>query len=74
MNKSSIFSDTLRELRVQKGLTQEKLAEKADVNVKYYGRIERGQSFPTLPVVKKIIDALEIKLSEFMLLVEQNQN
>jgi len=49
------------------GYTQEELAEKAAVNAKYYGRIERGESCPTVEKLEKICDALGIKLVEFFL-------
>ena len=49
------------------GYTQEELAAKAAVNEKYYGRIERGESCPTVEKLDKICSALGIKLVEFFL-------
>src|ERR1700682_490519 len=37
------FGKTLRSLRESKGLTQAEVAERADISVEAYGRIERGR-------------------------------
>lgn len=64
MKKAVTFTKILRKLRKEKGLTQEKLAEKAHINEKYFGRIERGESYPTVPIMIKICEALEIRTYE----------
>ena len=61
----------IRSLREEKHYTREKLAEKAGINGKYFGRIERGDSSPTINKVFEICDALDIKTSEF---IEQVEN
>jgi len=66
MKEEVLFIENLRKLRKEKGLTQEKLAEKADINEKYFGKIERGESSPTFNKIIKICNALEIELYEFM--------
>ena len=48
------FSKTLRVLRKQKGLTQEKLAEMSDIDYKYLQKLEsKTPSSPTLNVLEK---------------------
>ena len=37
------IGDRIREVRKSKGLTQEQLAEKADMSVNFLGEIERNQ-------------------------------
>lgn len=49
------------------GMTQEMLAAKAGINEKYYGRIERGESCPTIDCIVKICDAMEIEAAELFL-------
>lgn len=71
MNKKEVFKKILMKLRKERGFTQEKLAEKAGINGKYFGRIERGDSSPTINKVFEICDALDIKTSEF---IEQVEN
>ncbi len=45
-------------------ISQEELARKAGINEKYYGRIERGESSPTIDCYQKICSALEISPAE----------
>jgi len=54
----------IRSLRVQKGLTQQELGEKADINYKFLGEIERGQQNPSFGILAKIATALGVELSE----------
>lgn len=53
------------------------MAEQADINEKYYGRLERDESDPTVAVLIKICRALGVRLSDFFQtyenLYEQNQ-
>ena len=53
------------------GMTQEMLASKAGINEKYYGRIERGESCPTIDCLIKLCDAMEIEVAE-LFLAEEN--
>lgn len=48
--------------RTHLGLTQEQLAEKADIAPSYLARIEVGARHPTLDVLGRIAAALEIHL------------
>lgn len=57
----------LKAYREYHQLTQEDLATKAGVNEKYYGRIERNESCPTVDKLEKICTALGIELSELFL-------
>lgn len=51
----------VRQLRKIKGWTQEVLAEKADMDYKYLGAIERGEKNLTLTNVEKIAKGLGIE-------------
>ena len=50
----------IRELREARGLTQEHLAEKAGINGKYFGAIERGEVNLTLSSIEKICRTLDV--------------
>ena len=50
----------IKEARLNKKLTQEQLAEKADIGSYYLGEIERGIKAPSLKVFISIADALGI--------------
>jgi transcriptional regulator with XRE-family HTH domain len=54
----------IRYLRNLRGMTQEQLGDKADVNYKYLGAIERGEKNPATDNLAKIAGALDVKLHE----------
>src|SRR5438045_1540682 len=62
----SLRGDRLRELRQQKGLTQEELAERLGLGRRQIHRYERGLSEPSGEVVSRI--ALELGVSSDYLL------
>jgi len=64
MDICEVVGQRLRELRKLKGLSQEKMAEQAGVNAKYYSEIERGKRNITLKVMEKIADNLGISIKE----------
>lgn len=66
-----VFGKVLRELRTEKGLSQEKLAEYCDLDRTYISLLERGHRQPTITTVFKIAKALEIKASELVKVVEK---
>lgn len=61
------FGRKLRQMRKERGLTQEELGEKAGVCYKYIGEIERGEKNPTLLVIYKIAAALKVEPSSMLL-------
>lgn len=54
----------IRSLRSVKGWTQQELGNRADINYKFLGEIERGQQNPSFGVLAKIATALEVELPE----------
>lgn len=56
----------IRELRIAKGLTQEQLADKADINQFHLSKIEREKEVNlTLDLLDKIIHSLGVSYDEF---------
>ena len=55
-----IFAANLKENRRKKGVTQEKLAETAEISLRYLAMLELGKSFPSGEVLEKIAKALDI--------------
>ena len=71
MDINNIFATRLRELRKSKGLTQEQLAERSDIDYKYLQKLEgKNPSSPTLSVLEKLSRGLEISLSELIKNIE----
>jgi len=64
MNKKKQMGLRLKEIRKRKGLSQEALAERAETSPNYLSRMERGTENPTLDMLIKIADALEVELWE----------
>ncbi|MHB8832469.1 MAG: helix-turn-helix transcriptional regulator [Desulfobacteria bacterium] len=50
----------MRNYRISLGISQEELADRAQVHRTYIGGIERGERNPTLTTIYKIADALKI--------------
>lgn len=60
------FGLRVREERLKRGLSQEKLAEIANLHRTYIGMIERGEKNITLVNIEKIANALELPLRRLM--------
>ena len=56
----------LRELRTEKGLTQEQLAEKLNVSSRTVSRWENGNNMPDLSIVVELADFYEIDIRELL--------
>ena len=54
----SVIGERLKKTRMEKGLTQEKLAEKLDVSIAFLSRIERGSSHINLKRLSQICSIL----------------
>lgn len=52
----------IRRLREERGLTQEKLAVDAEIDLTYLGGIERGRRNPSLLVMVRIAAALSVEV------------
>jgi transcriptional regulator with XRE-family HTH domain len=63
MNKK-IFGKRLKELRKNKNLTQEKLAELVETEESHISALERGLHFPTYVTLEKIAKALDVEFHE----------
>jgi transcriptional regulator with XRE-family HTH domain len=62
----AIFGKNVRKHRQQRKLTQEQLAFEAQIDLTYMGGIERGRRNPSLLVMARIADALEVPLSKLV--------
>jgi transcriptional regulator with XRE-family HTH domain len=58
------FGKRVRQLRLERGLTQEALGSKCDLDLTYIGRIERGEQNSSLVVVGAIAKGLGVSLEE----------
>ena len=58
------FGTRLRELRQARGLSQEALADAAQLDRTYLGGVERGERNLTLRNIEKIAKALDLNIAE----------
>jgi transcriptional regulator with XRE-family HTH domain len=60
------LSMRLKQYREARGMTQEKLAEKAGFSRQYIARLEMGRHDPTLSTVEKLAKALKVKVGKLL--------
>ncbi len=74
INQYTIFSNNIRYYRRKKGLTQEMLAEKAELSISYIKQIESCKEYKnvTLTSILKLSKALDIPVNE--LFYEKKEN
>lgn len=66
-----LLGDRIRILRKAQGLTQQDLGEKTGLNYKFIGEIERGNQNPSIKVLIKIADVLDIEFMELFRIREE---
>lgn len=62
---TEVVGDRIKTLRNTRGLSQEKLALKANVDRTYLAGVEKGKRNISLKSLEKIINALEVSFEEF---------
>ena len=65
MTLRGVVARNLRQARNAKGLSQEELADRADVNRNYVGMLEREEHAATVDMLEKLADVLGIDPTEF---------
>ncbi|WP_219835364.1 helix-turn-helix domain-containing protein [Paenibacillus sp. R14(2021)] len=69
-----LIGKKIRAIRREKGLTQVKLADKAQLMYQYVGAVERGTRNISLDSLERIITALDVDLEQFINLTNINKN
>ena len=67
MDLKQIFIKNLRKFRNNRGLSQMKLAELCDTAPSYIGEIEIGRRFPSLKLIEKIGQVMEVEPYRFFI-------
>jgi transcriptional regulator with XRE-family HTH domain len=62
-----ILGETIRALREEAGMSQEALAEKAELHHNYIGEVERGEKAATIDTLVKIAGGLKIRAHELLI-------
>ena len=63
-----------KEFRKKAKLTQEEVSEKAEIDEKHYGKLERGIFSPSIETFFKIVKILKIPLNEFGISSQKNDS
>jgi transcriptional regulator with XRE-family HTH domain len=64
MDLKHSFGFQISNLRKQRGLTQEKLAELSGLSVDFLSLIERGRRSPSFQTIERLAEALQVKVKE----------
>ena len=56
----------IQSLRLERGWTQEQLAEYADLHVSYISTLEKGKKNPSIEVISRLSSAFQLTLSEIL--------
>lgn len=65
-SRAQAFGDALRELREERGLSQEAAALACGIDRAYFGQLERAIKTPTLRTVWRIADGFETQPSDLL--------
>jgi len=66
------FGDAVRNARLARGIAQEELAALAGIERSHMGKMERGEHLPTLALILKVANALNMSAAELMADTEVN--
>ena len=66
MQEAKLFGRRLRELRKQRDLTQEALAESADLSGNYISDLELGLKVPSLTILVRLSQALNLATPDLL--------
>lgn len=69
-----IIGKKIKQIRIEKGFSQEKLSEKIDISPRQMCTIENGNSYPSIETFVKISKILEIDINNFFNITPGNNN
>lgn len=74
MRTTKSIGAVIASLRSKAALSQEALAERADVHRTYISQLERGIKSPTFDTLRRIAAALNVKASDLVRLTEKDSD
>jgi len=74
VNIREILAENIKEKRRKKGLTQEKLAEKAGMSLQYLAMLELSHKFPSGEMLERLANALDIETYELLAIAPSANN
>lgn len=74
MDLKKMFGQQLKLLRIERGYTQESLAEKINLNPRQVSKIETGEHLPSAQTIEKICETLDVLPQELFSCETKNQH
>ena len=68
---SKTVGEVIAEFRRKKGISQEVISGLADIGRTHLSAIERGERKPTLETLYRIANALDVKMSDIVIAIEE---
>lgn len=65
MKLRGLVARNLRRIRLEQGLSQEELADRAEVNRNYVGMLEREENAATVDMLEQLATVLDIDPADF---------
>ncbi len=69
--EQAALGDAIRRTRLEAKLSQEQLADRAEINPKQIGILERGRGNPTYTTLALVAAALELRIGELTSLADR---
>ena len=69
-----VLALNLKKNRLLLGLTQEKLAEKANISTHYLAMVELGKKFPSAGMIERLAAALEVEAHDLFYMPSAAEN
>jgi transcriptional regulator with XRE-family HTH domain len=66
VDKKTLIGQRVRAARIERGLTQEQLAERLERSVDTVSNLERGISLPAHATLERLCQALDLRLEEIL--------
>ena len=60
------IGERLRELRIQRGLTQEELADRCELSKGFISQVERELASPSIATLKDMLESLETSVRQYI--------
>lgn len=73
MDLKQVFGEVLREIRKEKGISQEQLGFDCDFHRTYISLLERGEHYPSIKALFQIAKALGMQPSEILQRIENRK-
>jgi len=69
-----LFGKRITQLRIEKGLSQDKFAWEGNMARSFISEVERGKRNPTLTNICKLADALGVKKGDLFELIDRDES